>query len=458
MKTTGLFSKQNFIVVIPVLGLGILLTVLSISLREWELRRVFLEHAQFASQAVHEFDLQQLSGSQADLSSPVYAELKRLLVGVAALHPDYKFVYVLGQRPDKQVFFYADSEDETSRDYSPPGQLFPEASARLLQAFTDGSPVVEGPVTDRWGVWISALVPFKGGMLGIDLDSRVWWKDKVYAAITPIIFTLLVLALFLAYRSKYEYQLVRSNLESLRENLLESEQKYAFFIEHALEGVLSIDKTSRLNFVNPRLAEMLGYRPDEMIGRQVDEFIVLDEQADHHQRVAERAVGLSSQYERTLLRKDGSMINVLVSAVPMKNTKGAIIGSYAMLVDITGRKQAESALRESQERYRLFIDACDDLVFLKDHLLRYVIINKAYQYFLGRIEQEIIGKTDAELLPEENARNCRKSDEAAQHSDSIIILNEKFSGKAYEVRKFPVRFADGTVGVGGVIREARGGA
>ncbi len=53
------------------------------------------------------------------------------------------------------VFFLVDSEPPESEDYSPPGQTYPEASAILLNTFVSGKETTEGPLTDRWGTWVS---------------------------------------------------------------------------------------------------------------------------------------------------------------------------------------------------------------------------------------------------------------------------------------------------------------
>jgi hypothetical protein len=70
-----------------------------------------------------------------------------------------RFAYLLGINPRGGVFFFADSEQPTSADFSPPGQLYPEASPMLLNVFRTGKPVVEGPISDRWGIWVSGFVP-----------------------------------------------------------------------------------------------------------------------------------------------------------------------------------------------------------------------------------------------------------------------------------------------------------
>ena len=110
-------------------------------------------------------------------------------------------------------------------------------------------------------------------------------------------------------------------------------------------------------------------------------------------------------------------------------------------------------MEESEERYRVFINSTEDLVFLKDEQLRYVIVNKSNAEFFNKPEADIIGKTDFDLMPEGVARNCYSTDNLALSSEKVIIQREKVGDKDYECRKFKVPLESGLYGVGGYIRD-----
>jgi len=116
------------------------------------------------------------------------------------------------------------------------------------------------------------------------------------------------------------------------------------------------------------------------------------------------------------------------------------------------REQAEKALRENTERYSTFLNSTNDLVFLKDQEFRYLLTNKSYQQLLGKSDQEIIGHTDFEILGENEAANCRKSDEKVIEANSLYISKEYIGDEIYEARKFPVVLGDGMTGVGGFLK------
>lgn len=117
------------------------------------------------------------------------------------------------------------------------------------------------------------------------------------------------------------------------------------------------------------------------------------------------------------------------------------------------RQKVEAALRESEDRYRAFLDASSDLVYVKDDQLRHVIANNTLLNFFGRVEADVIGRTDFELMPELAARNCRSSDLEAIRAKSLVVSEERVGDRIYETTKFPVVLKGNKIGVGGIIRD-----
>ena len=148
--------------------------------------------------------VQALTGTTADLASPAYQRVKQGLCATRAAIPDCRFLYLMGHRPDGQICFLVDSEPVGSKDYSPPGQAFHEASTGLRQLFATANAWVEGPVTDSWGTWISALVPIAqppaspmAVLLGMDIAARDWNRLLLQAAQPALYGTLMLLTLLL---------------------------------------------------------------------------------------------------------------------------------------------------------------------------------------------------------------------------------------------------------------------
>jgi PAS domain S-box-containing protein len=122
-----------------------------------------------------------LSGSESDLAAPQYQRLKQQLIRTRALFPQCRFLYLTGLRPDGGVFFFVDSESSDSGDYSPPGQMYEEASPEFRGAHIHGKRGTEGPIEDRWGVWVTGFAPLTDprtgrirAVVGIDRDAAGW--------------------------------------------------------------------------------------------------------------------------------------------------------------------------------------------------------------------------------------------------------------------------------------------
>lgn len=137
----------------------------------------------------------------------------------------------------------------------------------------------------------------------------------------------------------------------------------------------------------------------------------------------------------------------------MKRLPFAVREAMAQKVVKIEKDKAERALKDSEARYRTFLDSTSDMAFIKDEKFRYLLINKANQQFIGKEETEIIGKTDFDLIPGDAANKCRVSDAQAIKQKSIIITNEKIGNRFFETRKFPIILPNGNHGVGGFIRD-----
>jgi len=158
-----------------------------------EMRADILRQTRMVAQAVNTGQVQALSGTEADLDSPDYRRLKEQLTATCSANPQCRFLYLMGRRADGAVFFFLDSEPAGSEDYSPPGQVYNEVPAGYRRVFDAKAEAVEGPVTDRWGVWVSALVPLTDShtgavlaVLGMDIDARAWKSDVAARAALPV--------------------------------------------------------------------------------------------------------------------------------------------------------------------------------------------------------------------------------------------------------------------------------
>ena len=171
-----------------------------------EMRENLLKQAQTVAQTISLERIKALSGTHTDLDSPDYLAVKQQLVSIQKTLEKCRFVYLTGHQSDGTVFFFADSEPVNSRDYSPPGQVYEEAPETFLRVFNTRATLTDGPYSDRWGTWITALVPLTDpangnriAVLGLDMDARTWkWEIMAHVAL-PAGSTLAVLILLTSW-------------------------------------------------------------------------------------------------------------------------------------------------------------------------------------------------------------------------------------------------------------------
>jgi PAS domain S-box-containing protein len=180
------------------------------------------------------------------------------------------------------------------------------------------------------------------------------------------------------------------------EALIKSEEKYRILIEQTDEGVWIVGSDYKTTFVNDRLAAMFEYTPQEMIGKKVQEFMPAEDMEVHSKRVRERLEGKGDRFEQKYIRKDGSVFWVIASVTPLLAEENRFEGAFAMLTDITERKVAEEALRESEERYRAVADFTYDWEYWMALDGKFVYVSPSCERITGYRPEEFI--VDPNLL------------------------------------------------------------
>jgi len=135
-----------------------------------------------------------------------------------------------------------------------------------------------------------------------------------------------------------------------QEEIRRSEEKYRRIVDTAQEGIWAMDEHFNTTYVNRRLAGILGYSPEEMMGRPIDSFMAEEERGVQRSILEERKQGLPGSYERTFITRNGESRIMYVSATPILDDDGVFRGSFAMLTDITEEKRVQRELvREHDE-------------------------------------------------------------------------------------------------------------
>ncbi|GEM_PF-3830093 len=191
--------------------------------------------------------------------------------------------------------------------------------------------------------------------------------------------------------------------KKIEEQVRISEEKYRNIVETANEGIWITDKDYKTTFVNRTLAMMLGYEVRDMLGRQLYEFLEVNDIVDTRSRLLMNDGGKSSLHEFRFLKKSGEAIWTLMNVTPMFDNDGNFEGTLAMLTDVTEWKRSQDALKESENKYRTLLDTSPSsirLIGLTGELL-YVNRQTAVLHGYDNIS-EMIGVSVFELLKGHN--------------------------------------------------------
>ena len=148
--------------------------------------------------------------------------------------------------------------------------------------------------------------------------------------------------LFDAYGNYVGAQALLTDISAHRDAeaaLHSSEERYRHIVQTAEEGIWTIDAESRTDYVNPKMAQMLGYHVEEMLGRPLEDFMDDEGRAISENNLKRRQQGIAEQNEFKFLRKNGSELWTFLATNPIFNASGAYVGALAMVTDMTERRQ-----------------------------------------------------------------------------------------------------------------------
>lgn len=178
------------------------------------------------------------------------------------------------------------------------------------------------------------------------------------------------------------------------EALRDSEQRMRALSEATFEGI-ALSERGVLLCVNEQLAEMLGYRPEEMAGRDIGDFIAPEDRERVLERIRQEREEGFIEYE--MERKDGSRL-VVEARSRMISYQGRRV-RITSIRDITERKQAEEALRGSEQRLRLHVEQTPLGVIGWDTEFRVVGWNLEAERIFGYTAEEAIGRRGSFIVP-----------------------------------------------------------
>jgi len=224
------------------------------------------------------------------------------------------------------------------------------------------------------------------------------------------------------------------------EKLRESERRYRAIAEATGDLVWEVDTQAAISFVSPQCEAMIGFTPQELLGKSPFDFQP-PEDAERLRAWFARAVATASSisgYECLLRRKDGQLIHTELSVLPFFDRQGELAGYRGINRDITQRRRAEDALRESEAILRSFINALPDPALVLDKRRTALVVNEGLARRLGRSCEELIGKTIPEMLPPDIAEQRAAHIDEAFRTGKPVVFEDARGSQDYINHIYPI--------------------
>jgi PAS domain S-box-containing protein len=271
--------------------------------------------------------------------------------------------------------------------------------------------------------------------------------------------TLILITLFQVFKNRRLRKVAQKDTRQM-------EIKYKNLVEESGVGLLTTDLNGNITFINKRITGFTGFEREEIIGRHFSSLVepewaqmIIDDFKKHFQ-VKEYEWNI----EFPLKVKSGDIIWVQQSSTVLFED-GQPRGFQSILKDITGKRRIEKEFKkiekekeETQLRLQSILDNTPLIIFIKDLEGRYLLANKSYREAFNLSRDEIIGKTDFELVEENDATRYKEIDEYVIREQKNVEVEEVMQQdgitKNLLIVKFPLFDKDNNLyGIGGIASD-----
>ena len=368
-------------------------------------RHNLLSRAMTAASSFNPASVSSLKGIPEDVNNPNFNDIRSQLIRIINANKDARFVYLMARKNDK-IIFLADAEPPTSEDYSAPGDIYEDASEEPFKIFLDGEPYIEGPLKDKWGVWVSGHAPIIEpgtnkviAIIGIDIDAQLWQKNiNVYKwfgySITGLIFMIVLLSFLAIYyistvnknliteieerqEAEKELEKYQERLEEIVEErtaeLYESEGRFTRAVKGSSDGIWEWDIQSNSAWWSSRFCELLGYKENEIeaTSEQFEE-LLHPEDKDQSLEAMQAHLEKRVKYDHVirLRTKSGGYLWFRERGQAEWDETGSPLRISGSIMDITDIKLAEQELLVARDEAEQSSRAKSDFISNVSHELR----------------------------------------------------------------------------------------
>lgn len=388
-----------------------------------EISKQSMNKATTVATMINDEMLKKLNAAQEDVGTIAYESVKKRLIEWVKSNGEIRFAYIYTQKEDK-LFFMVDSEPATSKDCSPPGQEYTEADQAYSKPFLDGQELITPPVTDRWGTWVSVIVPIKDSstgktmaILAMDYPAKMWndyaRNQSIKAVMLVLALTLLIFALIVISNKK-------EAAEMAKEALVESERNKSVILSN-LPGMsyrCSYDTEWTMEFVSEGCYELTGYKPKDFLYNHSLSYndIILPEDREHVRKSIDQSVHSRerARFEYRICTADHKEKWVWEQEIPIFDVSGKVEAVEGLIMDVSVRKKLEVDLSNEMKLLETTLISVGDGVISTDRMGNVVFLNKVAEFLTGWKQEAAKGKSIEQVFDIVNELTHEKSENIIQ--------------------------------------------
>ncbi|MFA5404160.1 MAG: PAS domain S-box protein [Ignavibacteria bacterium] len=241
------------------------------------------------------------------------------------------------------------------------------------------------------------------------------------------------------------------------EELRRNEQQHSLILKSLPVAFYTSKTDSSLatTWISDQVTNLTGYKPDKFTNDSSFWSKNIHPE-DYKKAITEYEMVFekgSSRADYRWLCADGSYRWFSDYLVMTYDENGKPEEAIGLWIDMNERILSEQALMENEERYNAFINTNNDLMFVKDENFKYIVANESTLKFFGKTREELINKTDYDLMDKQSADFCKESDLQTLEKRNVNVSEENVRERIYETTKFPIQLKYGKTGIGAIIRD-----
>ncbi len=270
------------------------------------------------------------------------------------------------------------------------------------------------------------FTPFVAGSLALHAQQIGWLG--LQAAFSLFALTCLIVFGALVWINAVQLNRTDAQRQEAQRALNASEARTRLIIEAALDAVITIDQAGIITGWSAQAESLFGWGRTEAVGRSLAETIVPERYRDAHRdglrrylRTGEARV-LNRRIELSALHRDQHEFPVEIAITPIHTGDGVAFSAFVR--DISERRRATEALRESQQLLQGIIDNSVPVIYVKDLEGRYILVNRRFEDIFHLTRAAILGRTDHDLFPRAAADAFRSMDQRVAAADRPLTEEE----------------------------------